>query len=236
VGGITAKQMLTLRWVHWLNRRRFTLGTVSSAELYYQAIFDTAVARSGLDVPPLFPIGSAANYSLLYLIFRLLRDFPRLGILELGAGQSTILLAAMHRAGLASAITTLEHDPGWAEAIRDKVGHQVLVAPLRQESILGVMTECYEVELTGRFDCILVDGPIGTPRQSRWGALQLLQQNLAEDFIVIFDDAERPGERDTIERFLLLHPSAEHSFIHAAKSQCIVFTGKYRLAGSYSDR
>jgi hypothetical protein len=233
VGGITAKQLLTLRWVHWLNRRRFTLGVVSSAELHYLEIFDAAVARSGLDVPPLFPVGRAANSSLLYLIFRLLRDFPRLGILELGAGQSTILLGALHRAGLTTSVKTLEHDPAWAEAIGSKVGHEVLVAPLHQESVLGVMTETYEVDLATRFDCVIVDGPVGTQTQSRWGTLKLLQQNLAAEFIVIFDDAERPGERDTIARFLELHPEAEHVFVHASKSQCVVFTSKYRMAGTY---
>lgn len=233
MSGITAKELLTLRWVHWLNRRRFTLGTVSSAELHYLAIFDAAVARSGLEVPPLFPVGRAANSSLLYLIFRLLGDFPRLGVLELGAGQSSILLAALHRAGLAIAVTTLEHDQDWATSIGSKVGHEVLVAPLRQESVLGVMTETYDTDLATRFDCIIVDGPVGTPQQSRWGTLKLLQQNLATEFIVIFDDAERPGERDTIARFLELHPEAEHIFVHAGKSQCAVFTPKYRTAGTY---
>lgn len=231
--GITAKELLTLRWVHWLNRRRFTLGTVSSAELHYLAIFNAAVARSGLDVPPLFPVGRAANSSLLYLIFRLLRDFPRLGILELGAGQSTILLEALHRAGLATSVTTLEHDQTWAASIGSNVGHEVLTAPLRRESVLGVETEIYDTALAARFDCMIVDGPVGAARQSRWGTLKLLQQNLAPEFVVIFDDAERPGERDTIGRFLELHPEAEHSFVHASKSQCVVFTPKYRMAGTY---
>lgn len=233
MGSITTKELLTLRWVHWLNRRRFTLGMVSSAELHYLAIFDAAVARSGLDVPPLFPVGRAANSSLLYVIFRLLRDFPRLNILELGAGQSTILLEALHRGGLATSVKTLEHDPGWAEALSSKVGHEVLVAPLRQESVLGVLTDTYDVDLATRFDCIIVDGPVGIPAQSRWGTLKLLQQNLAPDYVVIFDDAERPGERDTIARFLELHPEAQHIFIHASKSQCVVFTPKYRMAGAY---
>jgi len=233
LGGITPKQLLTLRWVHWLNRRRFTLGIVSSAELHYQMVFDAAVARSGLAVPPLFPFGPAANSSLLYLISRLLWDFPQLEILELGAGQSTILLDALLQAGHATRITTLEHDARWAATIGSKVGHDVRVAPLRNESVLGVATTAYDVELAGRFDCIIVDGPVGTPRQSRWGALKLLQQNLSEEFVVIFDDAERPGERDTIARFLELRPAAEHMFVHASKSQCVVFTAKYAAAGRY---
>lgn len=233
MGAITSNELLTLRWVHWLNRRRFTLGTVSNAELHYQLVFDAAIARSGIPVPPLFPLGRAANSSLLYLIFRLLQDFPQLNVLELGAGQSTVLLDALHRAGRATGLTTLEHDAGWAAAIGREVGHAPRLAPLRDESLLGVATRVYDVELTDHFDCIIVDGPEGTPRQSRWGALQLLQQNLAPEFVVIFDDAERPGERDTISRFLTLHPEAGHVFIHAAKSQCLVFTTRYSPVGNY---
>ena len=233
MGAITAKELLTLRLVRWLNRRRFTLGTISPAEIHYQQIFDAAVARSGLAVPPLFPVGNAANASLLYLLFRLTQDFPRLAWLELGAGQSTLLLDALQTGGRIASLVTLEHDPHWADTIRAKVGHAVIEAPLRQASLYGLPAEAYGYDSTARFDCVTVDGPVGTPGRSRWGTLKLLQENLAEDFVVIFDDAERPGERDTIAKFLELRPEANHIFVHAAKSQCVVFTSKYAIAGSY---
>jgi hypothetical protein len=60
-----------------------------------------------------------------------------------------------------------------------------------------------------------------------------LETALADEFVVIFDDAERPGERETIARFLDMRPAAGHVFIHAMKSQCLVFSQQYRALASY---
>lgn len=233
MGALTAMERRRLGWVYRLNRWRWALGTVAPAELFYQQLFDAAVARSGLAVPPLYPVASAANAGLLYVIFRLLEEFPALDLLELGAGQSTLLLDALRRAGRAASVLTLEHDAGWAARLRARVTHEVRTAPLRRQTVLGVSTEVYETELGRPVDAVIVDGPVGVARHSRWGTLALLERHLAEEFVVVFDDAERPGERDTIERFLALHPEAGHSFVHAMKSQCLVFTGRYRAVASY---
>ena len=184
-------------------------------------------------MPPLFPVGSAANAGLLYVLFRLADEFRGRAWLELGAGQSTLLLDALARAGRIAGALTLEHDAEWADRLQEQVTHAVQHAPLRPASVVGVTTLGYTATLDRRFDIVVVDGPIGTPRHSRWGALELLREHLADDFVVAFDDAERPGERDTIVKFLELHPAASHVFIHAMKSQCLVFTEKYRAVASY---
>ena len=233
MGAITPKETRRLNWVYRLNRWRWAMGTLPAAELFYQQVFDSAAARSGLAVPPLYPVGSAANAGLLYAIFRLAEEFPGLDWLELGAGQSTLLLDALARAGRVSAALTLEHDAQWAGRSGARVSHEVRVAPLRQADIFGLAAQTYDFEPQRRFDVALVDGPIGTPRRSRWGALKILEAGLGDEFIVVFDDAERPGERDTIARFLDAHPAAGHVFVHAMKSQCLVFTEKYRAVASY---
>lgn len=233
MGAITNKERRRLGWVYRLNRWRWARGGIAPAEGVFQQVFDAAVARSGIAVPPLYPVGSAANAGLLYLLFRLLDDFPRLDILEIGAGQSSLLLDALARAGRAQSLVTLEHDAAWAARIAARVAHEVRVAPLRPAPVFGIEAPVYDINLGRRFDLVVVDGPIGTPRYSRWGTLQLLSESLAEEFVVVFDDAERPGERATIEKLLALHPAAKHVFVHAMKSQCVVFTPKYRAAGSY---
>jgi predicted O-methyltransferase YrrM len=233
MGAMTAKELRRLGWVYRLNRWRWALGTLAPAEIFYQQLFDAALVRSGIAVPPLFPVGNAANASLLYVLFRLLWDFPALDLLELGAGQSSLLLDALAQAGRAGSVLTLEHDPQWAARVGGKVAHEVRTAPLRPGTIHGVATQSYDVRLDRRFDAVLVDGPIGTPAHSRWGTLDLLENHLADEFVVVFDDAERPGERQTIARFLDLRPAAGHVFVHAMKSQCLVFTEKYRAVGGY---
>jgi hypothetical protein len=233
MGGITAAEGERLDRVFARNRERWAEGELPVAELFYLELFHAAIARSGIAVPPLYPVGSAANAGLLYVLFRLAEEFPALNLLELGAGQSTLLLDALAVAGRAASVTTLEHDPDWAVRIGARVSHEVRNVPLVAATVLGVTTDVYDVTLDRRYDAALVDGPVGTPENSRWGALNLLQDNLADEFVVIFDDAERPGERDTIARFLQLRPRAAHVFVHAMKSQCLVFTPAYRAVAGY---
>jgi len=233
MGAMTGKERRRLEAVYRRNRALWAAGEMPVAELFYQRLFDSAVARSGLAVPPLYPVGSAANSGLLYLLFRLAEEFPGLAWLELGAGQSSLLLDALARAGRVASTTTLEHDADWAARIGGRIAHEVLVAPLRPARLHGIDTQVYDVALGRRFDLVLVDGPVGTPDHSRWGALAVLDRHLADEFVVVFDDAERPGERQTIERFLTLRQETGHVFVHAMKSQCVVFTPKYRAAASY---
>jgi hypothetical protein len=233
MGGITPKEARRLGWVYRLNRWRWATGTLPASELFYLQLFDSAVARSGIAVPPLYPVGSAANAGLLYAVFRLAEDFPGRAWLELGAGQSTLLIDALAKAGRIGVALTLEHDAGWAGRIGAQVGHRVHTAPLRRAEVAGAAAETYDFAPERRFDVVLVDGPIGTPTRSRWGALQVLETALADEFVVIFDDAERPGERETIARFLDMRPAAGHVFIHAMKSQCLVFSQQYRALASY---
>jgi hypothetical protein len=233
MGGITPKEARRLGWAYRLNRWRWAAGTLPASELFYLEVFNSAVARSGLVVPSLYPVGSAANAGLLYAVFRLAEDFPGLSWLELGAGQSTLLVDALAEAGRIGAALTLEHDAGWAARIGAQVGHEVRMAPLRRATVQGVDAETYDFAPERRYDMVLVDGPIGAARRSRWGALKLLETALADEFVVLFDDAERPGERETIARFLAMQPAAGHVFIHAMKSQCLVFSEKYRGLASY---
>jgi hypothetical protein len=233
MGGITPKEARRLGWVYRLNRWRWATGTLPASELFYLQLFDSAVARAGIAVPPLYPVGSAANAGLLYAVFRLAADFPGLSWLELGAGQSTILIDALVKAGRIGAALTLEHDSAWATRIGARVGHDVRAVPLRPAEVQCAAAQAYDFAPERRYDVVLVDGPIGTPRRSRWGALQILESALADEFVVLFDDAERPGERDTLARFLTMRPAADHVFIHAMKSQCLVFSEKYRAIASY---
>jgi len=49
------------------------------------------------------------------------------------------------------------------------------------------------------YDFIIIDGPLGTPWHSRDQILEIVQNNLlAENFIIIMDDYDRRGEKQTI--------------------------------------
>lgn len=169
-----------------------------TAELVYRELFLRDLARMQIQ-DTFYPIRGAANYSLLYLILRLLSEFRFQSVLELGCGQSTILIDRIRQQKTTFSATSIEHDPFWSQEIQAEVTHTIQTIPLKKQVINRRTTSFYDVgHLKGPYDLIIVDGPNGTPRRSRWGALEIIEHLLADDFVLLFDDAERRGERDTI--------------------------------------
>jgi hypothetical protein len=127
-----------------------------------------------------YPIKSAANYSLLYLILRVVTELPVRRVLELGCGQTTLLLDDLVRQHPLDVIT-LEHDAAWAGRIQERVTHRIQHAPLVTKTIRGRSTETYAtdpVSLGGKVDLLIIDGPVGKKHSSRWGAAQDLNRRI----------------------------------------------------------
>jgi len=82
------------------------------------------------------------------------------------------------------------------------------------------------------FDLAVVDGPLGRRRRSRWASLDLLETALGSDFVVIFDDAERPGEQDTIKEFAKRFDVGCHHVI-SSKCQLVLYTKKFDFVRFY---
>lgn len=178
-------------------------------EMVYKTLFERELARLGIE-DRFYPVGYAANYSLLYVVLRAVMELPVVRVLELGCGQTTILLdglakvlAKKEHGGRKLEIVTLESDADWAARIGGQVKHTVTVAPLVPCEVQGAMVLGYDPLKypKGKFDLVIVDGPVGTERLSRGGMLAMVPQILADEFMVVFDDAERPGERQTVRSF-----------------------------------
>ena len=174
--------------------------TQPAMEVIYKDLFARDLERHG-DSDDFYAVGSAANYGLLYLIQRIMRELKPATIVELGAGQSTRLIDRINAKSAAPAsITTVEHDPHWAALIGAQVRHALTVVPLIESRIAGHIINGYDLAAVtaSNINLLIIDGPIakghGT-RFNRWGALPLIER-LADDFVVIVDDAERPGDRD----------------------------------------
>lgn len=207
-------------------------------ELLYERMFSNALPRFGLE-NRYYPIKSAATYSLLYLLLRVVTELPAKSVVELGAGQSTLLLDALvEKFGLD--LLTLEHAGDWIEKISPRVDHPVRHAPLIEREVLGHRSEVYDFSaagLPGHIDLLVVDGPVGRRNRSRWGCLDLIGAHLGEDFVIIFDDAERKGELETIERALALLESLGRRFsvgiTESTSSQCLIAGGKFSDAAYF---
>lgn len=200
-------------------------------EILLQNLFYRTTDALGLTLPPLYPVGGAANYGLLSLVTRIVSENRITRILDIGAGQTSLLLDALAKQ-FPIEITTLESDAQWAAHITAKVAHRVVHSPLAQREVSGRSVLGYSdiSNLAGPFDLIIIDGPMGTDRFSRWAALEILAGFRAPEFIAIFDDAERDGERDTIDEFMRANSGSkiEGLFLpRALKQQFVAFTPNF---------
>lgn len=201
-------------------------------EAIYRDLFLRELRLLG-DEDRFFPTGGAANYSLLYLILRIGVEFRPDSVLDVGAGQSSLLWAMLQRRGLVGEVLTLENDPEWGDRIAAQVTHEVLVTPLCPRMIGKREVTTYDwtaARERRRFDVILCDGPRGTPRHSRFGVMAMLE-DLPRDFVLILDDAEREGEQDTVSAIHARLQANKVDYgvgvVRAAKTQVVFAGGRF---------
>lgn len=187
---------------------------------------------------PLLPIGGAAGALLLYLLSRCLTETKVSYALELGAGTSTRVLNAWANK-FDGRVVTLEQDLDWATKLSKEIDggqHRILNCQLTDVMVGSHKTKWYDVSdnlsVKDKFDLVLVDGPIGTKRFSRLGVLNVVENNLADEWTIIWDDLHRPGDLESFGELLemlrkrnILH---EHVVVDGDRSVGLVFTPAYR--------
>jgi predicted O-methyltransferase YrrM len=174
------------------------------------------VLRPLLDVGPYLPWSSGAMRAsgLVTLCNEIV--FGRSRMVELGAGASTLLFARLLREH-GGTLDAIEHDARWAQWVTDRLAREgladvarVTLAPLEAHPLGADGLPWYAREplaeaLAGApVDLLLVDGPPAherSVRHARYPALPALIGYLAEDAVVVLDDAVRDGERDVLERW-----------------------------------
>ena len=62
----------------------------------------------------------------------------------------------------------------------------------------GVACDAYSGVTPVEFDLALIDGPRGVDQYSRFGCIDTIRSNPRKDFVIVFDDCNRPGEIQTI--------------------------------------
>jgi hypothetical protein len=214
--------------------------TFPGLEPVYQRIFEREIARIGI-ADEFFPVGSAANYGLMYAVLRVICQFKPKFILELGAGQTSLLLDRLARAGiLESKILTVEHDPVWSAHIGGQVRHRIQRLDLKSYEDDGLRYAGYDIAalaLDEPIDMLLVDGPPGGEarlKYSRHGCMGLLKRLNPDGFVVIVDDAERSGETILCRRMAGYFENSNIEFkrghIITNKRQEIFASGRFAAA------
>ncbi|MET4278999.1 MULTISPECIES: hypothetical protein [unclassified Bradyrhizobium] len=224
--------------------RRLDAGArAASMETVYQHIFERDVLSINADGVRFYPVGSAANYGLLYVLLRAALDYPIKEVLELGAGQTSILFDLLVRRGvLKSRIRTLEHDQGWADRVSQLVSHDVIRTHLVPKLVQGRQIAGYDfAQLTkNSTELLVIDGPPAGAVDnsfSRLAALELIDWINPYSFIIVVDDADREGEK-LLAREIQSHLAARKipfqiGSVVSNKKQIIIAGGDYVGAAYY---
>ncbi|AMK15422.1 O-methyltransferase [Methanobrevibacter olleyae] len=220
-------------------------------ELQYAFIFNDTIKNSiWLEKTDFSLVNSAANYSFMYSLYRILNDAKPKNILELGLGQTTKLTSQYAKHFDDVKLTVLETDEDWIEVFSQNLDltDNIDIINLSEESFEYNNTISIRFKDIGhvvddeKYDLIIIDGPRGFRNGSNGDILldysrtdiwKLIPSNLANDFIIIMDDYHRVGERNTMDYAEeLLKENYKELFsytCHGFKAQHAVFTEKYKF-------
>ena len=217
-----------------------TLQKILQENLYANYFHDSIKNSSWLKNQNFTPTKGAANYSFLFTLFSILENTNVANILELGLGQtSKITTQYINNKNTCANLTILEHNQDWVQTFSKNLvlseNIQILTPKLCTTNIKGYSATKYENILPSesKYDLIIIDGPIGIDQTySRSNILDLVPNNLAKDFIIVFDDYERIGEQNTAN---LLFEKLNKNFInyqtsmqYGMKKQLIISSPSYQ--------
>jgi len=187
----------------------------------------------------------AGNYCFFYLLGRILSDYKPKAILELGLGESSKFVSTfLKNELLVSEHLIIEQSSDWEKAFnqrfnlseRSKVHVCDLVTKTHQnKSYYGY--EGIGDLIKDKYELYIVDGPLGSENFSRFDIVGLCAGLTSDDeFIIIFDDYNREGEKETVEE---LYKQFRNSGIkvntatyQGNKSVLVIASNKYKYATS----
>ena len=150
----------------------------------------------------------ALGYPAMYVLFRVLNNIKPEHILELGLGQSTQLTSQYVTSNPDTEHYVVEHDPEWISFFQREFTlsgkTQIIRLDLEfKEFKAADAVRCFcsfkETFSDKQFDLIIIDAPLGgdMPQYARIDILKILPDCLADRFVILIDDVERSGERNT---------------------------------------
>jgi len=206
-------------------------------QIYQASYLDLAKRTDWLkDIPLSSPSGGTASFSLLYVLLSILRGKEVNKIMELGAGQSTVLLTQYvehHEKYLVS----IDDDEYWLQQVAVKSFYVMpIYAKLSRITVLNKCIDWYECSLpTSNVELLIIDGPIAYAsdiKYNRIGVLDWIPEVLDDEFIILVDDSNRAGERFLVKQ--IINKLDENGLVFKRRdivggnSQTILATQKYQ--------
>ncbi len=220
---------------------------LQSYELEWAQVYhDSIRGKQWLENLPLNIGRWAGNYSFFYVLNRILNDFKPEAILEMGLGESTKFISTyLDNYLIDSKHLVIEHDENWESIFKENFTlsnrTEIVVCPLEIAIIKGFEINAYhkfDLAVKGKFDLYLIDGPFGSPHYSRYDIMNIAQSFEPNDqFIIVMDDYNRIGEKETIDDLLALFKNNNikvfHNIYIGNKSVKVIATEKYKYATSF---
>lgn len=180
---------------------------------------------------PVDPNWSAAADFLHVIARHCLANQPA-NIVECSSGLTTLALAGCCRLNGLGHVYSLENGAEYAEATRALLDElslapfaTVIHAPLESSNIEGNDYLWYrldDLKVPG-IDMLVIDGPPGfLQKHSRYPALPLLHHSLSKNCTVFLDDAARDDEKEVVERWRRLYPSADYTDIKTERGCAVL--------------
>lgn len=217
-------------------------------EVLWAEIFKSTITESPWLKDRSFSPGRwAVGYQYLYAVYRILSQARPMHILELGLGQSTRLIAQYAASAPECKHTIVEHDPAWIRFFTEEFSlpgnsHILQLELDRRQWGTDDQVRCYRdfaSHLAGQtFDFISIDAPFGYDAKvyARVDVLDLLPQCLADQFVIVVDDYNRPGEQHMVadlERILTENGIPYARGRYEGEKTCLVIASeKYRFLTS----
>ena len=159
--------------------------------------------------------GWAANYSFIYMLYRILDNVKPLHILEMGMGQTSRLTSQyVAYCNSVATLDIIENDAVWIKTYQPQLpqNDRIKIHQRDLDFFVYEKIECRkyknleEIVDNQKYNLIIIDGPWGADQSlPRSNVLDLIKNhNLADDFVIVFDDTERQGESNTVKKTLEL--------------------------------
>lgn len=215
-------------------------------ELLWANVFHDSIKETWADKVSLNIGRWAGSYSFFYILFRILNDYKPKNILEFGLGESTKMISKYIDSNQEfKKHLVIEQDENWKNVYLKNNTYcessTIKVMPMVEKTYKDAAYNGYnniESIKDVSFDFYLIDGPYGSDTFSRFDVFTLLKEKTsADDFIILFDDYNRSGEKQTADEVIeMLEGKKIKVFTKTytgIKSVFIIATEKYKYATSF---
>jgi len=165
---------------------------------------------------------SAASDFLALISDYCLQEKPQV-IVECSSGTSSLVLSQCCKLNRGGRVFSLENGEEYAVKTTAQLAYfsltdycEVIHAPLQDTPVADEGFQWYTLNALPaiKIDMLVIDGPPGfLQKHSRYPALPMLSERLAEHCAVFLDDAARDDEQALVQRWLAAYPNFQAEYI-----------------------